>query len=74
MIDKLGGNSAMYSALRGLNTAMQQLDQKAGRVAEGNLDADKIVALKVAQQNLKIQAENVRTAVETTEQILDILV
>lgn len=74
MIDKLGGNSAMYSALRGLNTAMQQLDQKAGRVAEGNLDADKIVALKVAQQNLKIQAENVRTVVETTEQILDILV
>lgn len=74
MIDNISNSSAMHSAMRGLSSAMQQLDQKAARVAEGNPDADKIVALKVAQQNAKIQAENVRAAVEATEQILDILV
>ena len=74
MIYKVGTNNAMYTAMRGLNEAMQNLDQKAGRVAQGNPDADKIVALQIAQQNAKIQAANIKAAVEATEQILDILV
>ena len=35
---------------------------------------EKITALKLAQVNAQIQTENLKTAVETTEQILDILV
>lgn len=74
MIEKTGGNSALFTALNGMNRAMQNLDQKASRVAAGNPDADKMVALKVAQQNVKMQAENIRTAMEAGEQILNILV
>ena len=74
MIEKVGGNNALYTALGGLNKAMQVLDQKTTAVAEGNIDAEKLVSLQIAQQMAKIQAVNVKTAVETTEQILDILV
>ena len=74
MIDRVGGNGAMYTALKGLNEAMQNLDSKAARVAQGNPDVEKITALKLAQVNAQIQTENLKTAVETTEQILDILV
>ncbi len=67
-------NNGMQTALQGLNASMQNLNKQAGRVAAGNPDAEKITKLMLAQQNAKIQAENVKTMVETTNQILDILV
>ncbi len=74
MIEKIGGNNDLYTAIGGLNKAMQVLDQKAVAVAEGEPDAEKLVSLQIARQTAKIQAVNVKAVVETTEQILDILV
>ncbi len=73
MISGVNSNG-MQTALQGLNASMQNLNKQAGRVAEGNPDAEKITKLMLAQQNAKIQAENVKTMVETSNQILDILV
>ena len=67
-------NNGLNAALNGLNRSMQNLNKQAGRVAQGNPDAEKITKLMLAQQNAKIQAENVKTMVDTTNQILDILV
>ncbi len=72
MIDKVGG-SAMYSALQGMQKAMQQADAAAKAVAKGELEAKQIVELQLAQQNVKMQTINVKAAMETGEQILDIL-
>ena len=67
-------NNGLYSAIHGLNESMQHLNKQAGRIAAGNPDAEKITKLMLAQQDAKMQAQNVKTMVEATEQILDILV
>ncbi len=67
-------NNGMQTALNGLKISMQNLNKQAGHVATGNPDTEKITKLMLAQQNANIQAENVKTMVETTNQILDILV
>ncbi len=73
MINRISG-SGLNSALNGLNESMRDLNKQAGRVAAGNPDAEKITKLMLAQQNAKIQAENIKTMVETSNKILDILV
>lgn len=74
MIDKVSSTSGMYSAMNGMRQAMQNLGASSGQVAKGNPDAEKMVALQVAQQNVEVQTQNVKAMVEASEQILDILV
>ncbi len=73
MIQSVNSGDAMYSALQGMQKAMKQADAAAKAVAKGEIEAKQIVELQLAKQNVQMQTKNVQAAMETGQQILDIL-
>jgi len=73
MIQSVGSGNAIYSALQGMQNAMKQADVASKAVAEGEVNTKRIVELQLAQQNVQMQTKNIQVAMETGQQILDII-
>jgi len=73
MINPINTTNALYTAGEALKNASNGLDDAAKKIADGNIEAEKIVQLKRAEQTFKVQAATFKAAAEQSENIIDLL-
>lgn len=64
---------AIPTALTGLNRATEKVNTAATNIASGEVKAEDVVDLKVAEASFKANAAVVRTAADMDKRLLDIL-
>ena len=74
MINPEHTTNAMYTAHEALREASNRVDDSARELAQGNADADKLLALETAKQNAKVQTVNLQQSMEHSQNMIDILV
>jgi hypothetical protein len=74
MINPIHSTNAIYTTHKALREASNRVDNSAKELAQGNAEADKLLALEMAKQNAKVQAVNLRQTMEHSQNIIDILV
>jgi hypothetical protein len=73
MIAPINTTNAIHVAYDGLKKASNNVNVAAQQISEGNIDADKLLALEVQKQNAKVQQVNLKAAIEYGENIIDLL-
>ena len=74
MINPVHTTNAMYMAHEALREASNKVDNSARELAQGNAEADKLMALETAKQNAKVQAVNLEQSMKHSQNMIDILV
>ena len=73
MIAPINTTNAIHVAYDGLKKASNNVNVETQQISEGNIDADKLLALEVQKQNAKVQRVNLKAAIEYGENIIDLL-
>ena len=66
-------SGTMATAVAGLSKGTERAHKAAVEIASGNIDAEPVVDLIIAEHEVKANAEVVRTADEMSRTLLDIL-
>lgn len=73
MVNSVSNTNAVQTALQGLQKASSGVNKAVKEAAGKEIDAEKLIELELAKKNAQIQTENLKTAIEASETILDIL-
>lgn len=72
MINPVNSTNAIYTAAEALKNASNGVDDAAKKVADGNIDAQKMVQLKKAELTMKVQEANFKSAADKEQNIIDL--
>lgn len=73
MVNSVSNTSAVQTAVQGLQKAQKEIHKAAKEVSSDSLEAEKLVKLEIAKKNAELQAVNLKSAIEASETILDII-
>ena len=73
MINPINTTNAIYTAREAMKAANSQFEDASKKVAEGNIQVDKIVNLKKAEMYSKVQHANMKAAMDQNQNTLDLL-
>ena len=73
MVNSVSNTNSVQTALQGLQKASAGVNKAVKEAAGKEIDAEKLIKLELAKKNAQIQTANLKTAIEATETILDIL-
>ncbi|MCD4692196.1 MAG: hypothetical protein K8R79_04740 [Calditrichales bacterium] len=70
MIAPINTTNAIHVAYDGLKKASNNVNIATQQISEGNIEADKLLALEVQKQNAKVQAVSLKSVIEHSENII----